>query len=256
MTDETIWKPLSPGHIQELFGKTVATEEPVAFRADDLCVVLRGETEEGSEEETLYWCLYRMQGAEPLELARDYGVEEVDGDVIEVSWDGLFPHDWLDAFVSGQTDWIRLSVTEICENFGDTVEFEQPSAYRHRDGVYTLVLTGDVDEETEEEEYAWSLVQLVDGEYTEVAYCDPGNLFGEEEFERLEITGGKDLAEIENRATPAAAGAVAADVVGKEAVADLTEEELNEAEELWDGWWEQAPYEWADRVVAGLKRKS
>ena len=72
------WKPLSPGHIEQLFGKTTVLERPVAFRSADenWYVVLRGALDDpGTEAETLWWSLCRIEAGETVELARDYGVE-------------------------------------------------------------------------------------------------------------------------------------------------------------------------------------
>lgn len=239
------WKPLSPAHIQQLFGKTTSLERPVAFRASEgpWFVVLRGELEApGSEEETLWWSLCRIEAGECVEMARDYGVEEVDGDVVEVSWDGLFPRDWVEAFTEGRIDWIRMSVTEILENFGETVRHEQPQGWRHRDGRWHLVLVGEIDEETEEEEYAWSLVEETCGEYHEVAVCHPGNDFGESDGELPENVGVEAAAAVET-APPepprgAASGAPASDA----------EDDSLSLGDFLDGWWEEPPFAWAEKT--------
>lgn len=230
------WNPLPPGRIEQLFGKTTVHERPAAFQSPDgiWYVVLRGVLDDpGSSEETLWWSLCRIEAGESVELARDYGVEEVDGDVVEVSWDGLFPRDWVEAFVEGRVDWIRLSVTEVMENFGDTVRLEQPQGWRHRDGRWCLVLVGEIDEETGEEEYAWSLVEESCGEYNEVAVCHPGNGFGADD------AAGRDV-EAPSEAKPASGPQ---EIQAK----DGAEEEPSIGDFL-DGWWEEPPFAWGERT--------
>lgn len=246
MDDRSPWIQLDAAEIRRLFGTTTVHEKPLAFRAADGThfVVLRGELDEQGEE-NLWWSLSMVESGEVVELARNYGVEEVEGDVVEVSWDGLFPAEWVDHYADGKIDWIRISVTEILEKFGETVAFEQPQGWRHRDGEFYLVLVGDSDEETEEEEYAWSLVREQCGEYVEVATCHPGNDFGAE-----------DLAEHGGAATPSeSTGSVqplpepSLRVEGAkdpEVFPDLSEED---EEALFDGWWELPPFDWGDRMV-------
>lgn len=241
------WKPLSPAHIQQLFGKTTTLERPVAFRSSEgtWYVVLRGEVDPPeSEDETLWWSLCRIEGGESVELARDYGVEEVDGDVVEVSWDGLFPRDWVEAFTEGRIDWIRLSVTEVLENFGETVRHEQPQAWRHRDGRWHLVLVGEIDEETEEEEYAWSLVEDSCGEYREVAVCHPGNGFGEDD------AAGTESVRID---APAPAVGETRPVEPSNQIAAEPDDDHVSLGDFLDGWWEEPPYAWAERTFQQLQ---
>jgi len=240
------WKPLSPAHIQQLFGKTTVLERPVAFRSTEgiWFVVLRGELDPpGSEEESLWWSLCRIEGGECVELARDYGVEEVDGEVVEVSWDGLFPRDWVEAFVEGRTDWIRLSVTEVLENFGETVSHEQPQGWRHREGRWHLVLIGEVDEETEEEEYIWALVEDACGEYREIDACHPGNGFGEDESVSTESVAVPQVAAPSKpESTPS----------GQEPAAEVVDDHVSLGDFL-DGWWEEPPFAWAERTFAKIQ---
>jgi len=249
------WKPLSPSHIQQLFGKTTELERPIAFRSSEgtWFVVLRGEVDPpGSDEETLWWSLCRIEGGECVELARDYGVEEVDGGMIEVSWDGLFPRDWIQDFVEGKVDWVRLSVTEILERFGETVAHEQPQAWRHREGRWYLVLVGERDEETDEEEYAWALVEDSCGEYREVAVCHPGNGFGEDDEADHDAEPSED---------PPASGRIAPTAADSAPVAGAQEPKATEEGEgdslslgdFLDGWWEVPPWAWGERTFARIQ---
>jgi hypothetical protein len=240
---------MSPGHVEQLFGKTTVKERPVGFRSTDgiWYVVLRGGVDDpGSEDETLWWSLCRIEGGECVELARDYGVEEVEGDVVEVSWDGLFPLDWVESFVEGKIDWIRLSVTEVMENFGDTVRNEQPQGWRHREGRWHLVLVGEQDEETGEEEYAWSLVEENCGEYREVAVCHPGNGFGDDEED-----GAGDAVENDVH--------VAATTPSAESSAPGIAPEFVESDpsigDFLDGWWEEPPFAWGERTLERIEAR-
>ena len=237
------WQQLDAAEIRRMFGTTTVHEKPLAFRAPDgeHHLVLRGELEEEGEE-SLWWSLCRAESGESVELARNYGVEEIDGDVVEISWDGLFPSEWVESFASGASDWIRISVTEILEKFGDTVEFEQPQAWRHRSGEFYLVLLGDSDEETQEEEYAWSLVQERGGEYVEIAECHPGNDFGIEELDAIPCSVETSDEPLQAHEEPAIAE------IAPDSVLDEQDEE-----ELFDGWWEVTPFEWGDQMVAALE---
>lgn len=253
--NQSRWTQLEPSEIRRLFGTTTVHEKPLAFRAADgvSYVVLRGELDEQGDE-TLWWSYSIVESGEVVELARNHGVEEVNGDVVEVSWDGLFPSEWVDQFVDGQIEWIRISLTEILEKFGETVEFEQPQGWRHRDGEFYLVLVGDSDEETEEEEYAWSLVREQCGEYVEVGTCHPGNDFGAEDLAgRL---GDMRAQEATDSDVPAAAAAPAGEVRGAEdpgVFPGLSEED---EEALFDGWWELPPFDWGDRMVASFRESA
>jgi hypothetical protein len=242
------WQQLDAAEIRRMFGTTTVHEKPLAFRAPDgeHHLVLRGELE-GEGDESLWWSLCRAESGESVELARNYGVEEIDGDVVEISWDGLFPSEWVDAFASGASDWIRISVTEILEKFGDTVEFEQPQAWRHRSGEFYLVLLGDSDEETQEEEYAWSMVQERGGEYVEIAECHPGNDFGIEELDALSVATDAPDAPLQAREEMTIPGASAE----PDSILDEQDEE-----ELFDGWWEVTPFEWGNHMVAALEGAS
>jgi len=241
------WKTLDVPEIRRRFGTTTVHEKPAAFLAPDLehVVVLKGELDDDGEE-NLWWSLCRAESGETVELARNYGVEEIDGEVVEVSWDGLFPSEWVDSYAAGFSDWIRISVTEILEKFGETVEFEQPQAWRCRSGEFYLVLLGDSDEETQEEEYAWSLVREQGGEFVELAECHPGNDFGAQEVDELEAS------------LPEAAEPVLAETVPEptpESVTD-SDELLEEGDEeaLFDGWWEVPPFQWGERMIEALER--
>lgn len=253
------WKALSPGHVQQLFGPTTVLERPIAFRSSEgtWYVVLRGELDRpDSEVESLWWSLCRFEAGECVELARDYGVEEADGDVVEIAWDGLFPTDWVEAFVEGRIDWIRLSLTEILEKFGETVQHEQPQAWRHRDGRWYLVLVGELDEETEEEEFAWSLVEDYCGEYREVAVAHPGNGFGEDDLEAdepaPETENAPDHSSIAQvQPAPAEVPTLAADAAQD---ADDPLEDLSLGDFL-DGWWEEPPFSWAQRAFLKVQRE-
>lgn len=239
------WKPLSPGNLERLFGRTTELERPVGFRSPDgiWYVVLRGVVDPpGSDDETLWWSLCRIEAGETVEIARDYGVEEVDGEVVEVSWDGLFPRDWVEAFVEGRTDWIRLSVTEVMENFGDTVRHEQPQAWRHRDGRWYLVLVGESDDETGEEEYAWCLVEESGSEFREVAACHPGNGFGED-------AGGAH----EDAPAGIPTAATASETVAPASEASSPLEHDPSIGDFLDGWWEEPPFAWGERVAKGIE---
>lgn len=244
------WTQLDPTEIRRLFGTTTVHEKPLAFRAGDAehYVLLRGELDEEGEE-TLWWSLSKQESGEIVELARNYGVEEVDGDMVEVSWDGLFPTEWVESYAAGKIDWIRISVTEILEKFGDTVEFEQPQAWRHREGEFYLVLVGDSDEETQEEEYAWSLVREQCGEYVEVATCHPDNDFGAEELvEGRDGTAGElSAAEPGPPVQPPSDEAPGRELPAEDSLLDEGDEEA-----LFDGWWEVAPFEWGARMVKAL----
>ena len=247
------WTQLDPPEIRRLFGTTTVHEKPLAFRAGDgeHYVVLRGELDEGGDE-TLWWSLSKVEAGEVVELARNYGVEEVDGEMVEVSWDGLFPTEWVEQFAHGQIDWIRISVTEILEKFGDTVEFEQPQAWRHRDGEFYLVLVGDSDEETEEEEYAWSFVREQCGEYVEVASCHPGNDFGGEDLAALLADSGAEFAAAETAPSPHPGASnseapSAHELPDPDSLLDGGDEEA-----LFDGWWEMPPFDWGGRMVKAL----
>lgn len=246
------WKPLSPSHIQQLFGKTTCLERPIAFRSTEgtWFVVLRGELDpQDSAEESLWWSLCRIEGGECVELARDYGVEEVDGEVVEVSWDGLFPRDWVQDFVEGKIDWVRLSITEIVERFGETVGNEQPQAWRHREGRWYLVLVGERDEETDEEEYAWALVEESCGEYREVAICHPGNGFGDDD----ETDHGDDHApDAGASAAPAAVPASASPSSPSLEPSGNDDDSLSLGDFL-DGWWEVPPWAWGERTFARIQ---
>jgi hypothetical protein len=240
------WTSLDNREIHSRFGTTTVHEKPAAFAAPDGLhwVVLRGELDDHGDE-NLWWSLCRTESGETVELARDYGVEEMDGDVVEVSWDGLFPAEWVDSYAAGFSDWIRISVTEILEKFGETVEFEQPQAWRHRSGEFYLVLLGDSDEETQEEEYAWSLVREQGGEYVEIAECHPGNGFG-----ALELEG---IVQAVASASPESAEPPPPESSDSVAEADqLLEDEDEEA--LFDGWWEAPPFDWGDRMVTALEK--
>ncbi len=249
MDDKSPWIQLDAAEIRRLFGTTTVHEKPLAFRASDGThfVVLRGELDEDGEE-NLWWSLSMVESGEVVELARNYGVEEVDGDVVEVSWDGLFPAEWVDAYAGGRIDWIRISVTEILEKFGETVEFEQPQGWRHRDGEFYLVLVGDSDEETEEEEYAWSLVREQCGEYVEVATCHPGNDFGAEDLAGHGTDPDQECPS-ESTGSVQASSEPPLRVEGAKdpgVFPDLSEED---EEALFDGWWELPPFDWGDRMV-------
>lgn len=240
------WKPLSPGHVEQLFGKTTVRERPIGFRSTDgiWYVVLRGVLDEPeTEDETLWWSLCRFEAGECVELARDYGVEEVEGDVVEVSWDGLFPRDWVEAFVEGRVEWIRLSVTEVMENFGETVKNEQPQGWRHREGRWHLVLVGECDEETGEEEYAWSLVEETCGEYHEVAVCHPGNGFGDE---------GDDATDPSSDDIPVAAAPPPMEAASSGISPELVDPDPSIGDFL-DGWWEEPPFSWGERTLARIE---
>ncbi len=252
------WKPLSPSHIQQLFGKTTCLERPIAFRSTEATwfVVLRGEVDPpDSGEETLWWSLCRIEGGECVELARDYGVEEVDGEVVEVSWDGLFPRDWVQDFVEGKVDWVRLSITEIVERFGETVVHEQPQAWRHREGRWYLVLVGERDEETEEEEYAWALVEEACGEYREVAICHPGNGFGEDEDaegDRAPEAAEMPAAIVLSPASPIDVPATSGDDRMPSGESSEEDDSLSLGDFL-DGWWEVPPWAWGERTFARIQ---
>lgn len=246
------WTQLQPPEILKLFGTTTIHEKPLAFRGPDRAhhLVLRGELDEEGEE-NLWWSLCLIESGEAVELARNYGVEEIDGDVVEVSWDGLFPSEWVDSYAAGFSDWIRISVTEILEKFGETVQFEQPQAWRHRNGEFYLVLLGETDEETQEEEYAWSLVREQGGEFVEVAECHPGNGFGEDELDEPDEESSHDLhADSAPTTAPQAAASEHSD--------SMAEPELDEEDEeaLFDGWWEAPPFPWGARMSAHLLAES
>ena len=246
---QAAWTQLDPTEIRRLFGTTTVHEKPLAFRAGDAehYVLLRGELDEDGDE-TLWWSLSKLESGEIVELARNYGVEEVDGDLVEVSWDGLFPAEWVEPYAAGRVDWIRISVTEILEKFGDTVEFEQPQAWRHREGEFYLVLVGDTDEETQEEEYAWSLVREQCGEYVEVATCHPGNDFGDEELVELQDGLAVDL----SAAEPSPANTPSKESSQREIPAPDSLLDEGDEEALFDGWWEVPPFDWGARMVKVL----
>lgn len=240
------WSQLDPSEIHKRFGTTTIHEKPLAFRGPDAKhhLVLRGEMDDCGEE-NLYWSLCLIESGEVVELARNYGVEEIDKDVVEVSWDGLFPSEWVDSYAAGFSDWIRISVTEILEKFGETVQFEQPQAWRHRSGEFYLVLLGETDEETQEEEYLWSLVREQGGEFVEVAECHPGNSFGADEL--IDSTAREeDNSEAAEAASPPASP--------EQDESDLDELEEEDEEALFDGWWEAPPYDWGARMVAHLTK--
>lgn len=249
------WKALDAAEILKAFGTTTVHEKPAAFASPDGShyVVLRGELDDTGEE-MLWWSLSRAESGESVELARNYGVEEVDGEIVEVSWDGLFPTEWIDTFASGFSDWIRISVTELLEKFGETVAFEQPQAWRHRTGEFYLVLLGEIDPETEEEEYAWSLVREQDGEYVEIADCHPGNGFGAQELEALIGVEPDEPDQAEGAAAQleAAEGALPVSDSGTDVDSLLLDEQDEEA--LFDGWWELPPFDWGDRMVRALDK--
>ena len=240
------WNPLDTVEIRRSFGTTTVHEKPLAFRAPDgrHHLVLRGELDE-SGEESLWWSLCRAESGESVELARNYGVEEIDGEIVEISWDGLFPSEWVDTFAAGDSDWIRISVTETLEKFGDTVEFEQPQAWRHRSGEFYLVLLGETDKETQEEEYAWSLVREQGGEFVELAECHPDNDFGAEELNVFPSESEEPEAVLEAAEEPVVS-------VAAEEPDSLLDEQ--DEEELFDGWWETPPFAWGDRMVAALEK--
>ena len=240
---------MDPTEIHRLFGTTTVHEKPLAFRAGDAehYVLLRGELDEDGEE-TLWWSLSKVESGELVELARNYGVEEVDGEMVEVSWDGLFPAEWVGSFAAGQIDWIRISVTEILEKFGDTVEFEQPQAWRHREGEFYLVLVGDTDEETQEEEYAWSLVREQCGEYVEVATCHPGNDFGSDEL----VEGQEGIAVELSAAESADVASASSETAQREIPAEDSLLDEGDEEALFDGWWDVPPFDWGARMVKAL----
>lgn len=247
------WTQLDPPEILRLFATTTIHEKPLAFRGPDAghYLVLRGELDDCGNE-NLWWSLCLIESGEVVELARNYGVEEIDGDVVEVSWDGLFPSEWVDSYAAGFSDWIRISVTEILEKFGETVQFEQPQGWRHRNGEFYLVLLGETDEETQEEEYAWSLVREQGGEFVEVAECHPGNAFGEDELEESEV-------ELHEEIQPTATGPSTADQAAAAAHEDsMVEPDLEEEDEeaLFDGWWEAPPFQWGARMAAHLQQES
>lgn len=244
------WIQLDASEIRKLFGTTTVHEKPLAFRGPDgkHHVVLRGELDEEGEE-NLCWSLCLIEAGETVELARNHGVEELDGNMVEISWDGLFPGEWVDAYAAGFSDWIRISVTEILEKFGDnTVQFEQPQAWRHRSGEFYLVLVGDTDEETQEEEYAWGLVREQCGEYVEIAECHPDNGFGAEDLPSPAGVAAEE-ARAESSAARAADGPDSS-VHASQADSDLEEED---EEALFDGWWEAPPFEWGARMVAAIE---
>jgi hypothetical protein len=247
------WTQLDPTEIHRLFGTTTVHEKPLAFRAGDAehYVLLRGELDEEGEE-TLWWSLSKVESGEIVELARNYGVEEVDGEMVEVSWDGLFPAEWVESYAAGEIDWIRISVTEILEKFGDTVEFEQPQAWRHREGEFYLVLVGDTDEETQVEEYAWSLVREQCGEYVEVATCHPGNDFGGEELMELQEGLAIELSAAESADVVSPAASVSNESAPREIPAEDSLLDEGDEEALFDGWWEVPPFDWGARMVRAL----
>lgn len=175
-------------------------------------------------------------------------MEEVDGEVIEVSWDGLFPRDWVQDFVEGKIDWVRLSLTEIVERFGETVVHEQPQAWRHREGRWYLVLVGERDEETDEEEYAWALVEESCGEYREVAICHPGNGFGDEDG-----SGQDDDEAPEAGPSDAPAPATATAAPSSPSLEPSGDDDSLSLGDFLDGWWEVPPWAWGERTFERIQ---
>jgi len=242
------WTQLDPPEILRLFATTTIHEKPLAFRAPDggHFLVLRGELDDQGNE-NLWWSLCLIESGEVVELARNYGVEEIDGDVVEVSWDGLFPSEWVDSYAAGFSDWIRISVTEILEKFGETVQFEQPQGWRHRSGEFYLGLLVGL---AQEEEYVWSLVREQGGEFVEVAECHPGNGFGADE---LEESG--EAPETGAPAIPSDEASPSREAAHQDSMA---EPELDEEDEeaLFDGWWEAPPFQWGARMAVHLSKES
>ena len=162
------WRLLTAAELQRRFGTTVWQEEPLgwAFRDGRHFVVLQDQ----AEGEEIWWSLFRAESGEYVEFARNYGEESWNGENedLEVRWDAEFPEEWVRDFVEGATDWLRISVSELFENFGATVEAEQPQAWRHREGEHFLVLVGEEGEEGNED-YSWSIVREGRDGYEEIA---------------------------------------------------------------------------------------
>lgn len=230
------WSPLSEEEIRKRFGKTTWTEPPQGWtHRDHRHFVVLQDAQEGEE---IWWSLFRAESGEYVELARNYGEEVWDGEGedIEIRWDGEFPDEWVEAFVEGQVEWIRLSTSETLETFGPTVETEQPQSWRHREGEHFLVLIGEV-LKNGDEEFSWSVVREGPEGYEEIAefFHDVSGEGGpEEDDEDSELTVVEDVLLAQEEPLP-------------EPDPEPMEEAEDEAVE--DGWWEIPPFEWAAEIV-------
>lgn len=231
------WHALTQEDMQRRFGKTTWKEAPKGWGYRDLrhFVVLQ-DMPDGDE---IWWSLFRAESGEYVELARNYGDEiwDSEDDGLEIHWDGEFPVEWVQDFVSGEVDWIRLSTSELLENFGPTVETEQPQAWRHREGEHFLVLVGE-GLEGGEEEFSWSVVREGREGYEEIGEFFPSGAEGgadddEEEVEHSDdpMPEGFDAPAVEEL-PPAGEAPPPVDPEDKEP------------------WWEIPPFEWAAEVVS------
>ena len=213
------WKPLSAADLLSRFGKTTWHEEPLGWIHQDgrHFVVLRDQ----AEGDDIWWSLFRSESGEYAELARNYGDEiwNHENEDLEVRWSGIFPVEWVDSFVNRTCEWLRISVSELFENFGSTVETEQPQAWRHREGEHYLVLVGETSDEGRET-FSWSIVREDKEGYEEIAEYYPGVEDEDEDDEDEESSSG-DVPLIPRLPLP-------------------------EPEER---WWEEPPFDWADEVV-------
>jgi len=231
------WHALTKEDMQRRFGKTTWKEAPKGWgHRDHRHFVVLQDVFDGDE---VWWSLFRAESGEYAELARNYGDEiwDSEDDGLEIHWDGEFPADWVQEFVNGEVDWIRLSTSELLENFGPTVETEQPQAWRHREGEHFLVLVGEI-LEGGEEEFSWSVVREGREGYEEIGEFFPSGAEGGADDDEEEIEHGEDEAEEEYDVPPADAPPSAGD-----APPPVKHEDR-------EPWWESPPFDWAAEVVA------
>lgn len=229
------WRALTPEEIHKRFGKTTWTEAPLGWTyQDNRHFVVLQDAQEGEE---IWWSLFRAESGEYVELARNYGEEDWDSDDedIEIRWDGEFPLEWVEAFVDGSVEWIRLSTSETLETFGPTVETEQPESWRHREGEHFLVLVGEVLKDGSEE-FSWSVVREGSEGFEEIAefYHDAGGGGAPDEDDEDSALTLEEEEEI---------------VAEEEALPEAPAVEDEDGLEDEDGWWHEPPFEWAAEIV-------
>jgi hypothetical protein len=232
------WRSLSPEEIHKRFGKTTWTEAPLGWRyRDSRHFVVLQDAQEGEE---IWWSLFRAESGEYVELARNYGEEIWDGDDedIEIRWDGEFPLEWVEEFVEGSTEWIRLSTSETLETFGPTLETEQPQSWRHREGEHFLVLIGEGMEDGREE-FSWSVVREGPEGYEEIAefFHDAGGGGADEDDDEEDHDNELTRDDDDEIAAPQALPI------------EETPAPEPEPQALADDWWEVPPFEWAAEIV-------
>jgi hypothetical protein len=229
-----------PEEIHKRFGKTTWTEAPLGWiHRDSRHFVVLQDAQEGEE---IWWSLFRAESGEYVELARNYGEEIWDGEDedIEIRWDGEFPGEWVEPFVEGGVEWIRLSTSETLETFGPTVETVQPQSWRHREGEHFLVLVGEILKDGSEE-FSWSVVREGAEGYEEIAeFFHDTEAGGPEEDDE-----DSDLGVEEDEILAAQEGLPEA-LPEEDELAAAAEPSVHAPD---SDWWHEPPFEWAAEVV-------